>query len=477
MSTKYDKNNVPYDGDVKKAIKAKDYKAIKIIRKYLKNNPESNGETKTNSKTKRKVKTKPTCMVCLDKFNSGNRKRVDCPNCEKGCCVGCLRKCLLASSLSTPECPGCAHKFSLEFVADNTPKIFHNNQYRKKRAQDLLSQQRSLLPVTQQFIVDKAEQDRRANEINMLHEESHNIRIRLKEIRAEVTLLESRTYGQKEKKERNTFVMGCGVSDCRGFLSQAWKCGTCGVNTCSKCRVVKVDGEEHECDDDDVATANLLTKETKPCPKCTVTIYKISGCDQMWCTECNTPFSWKTGKIVTGVIHNPHFYEWQRSQNGGVAPRPEGERYNCGGIPWIQTVEQIMIHRGTFFPNWAECHRSVNHISRVVARRYPRQVGIQDHTDLRIKYLLKDINEKEWGDVLRRRQKKVEKDQEIHNILEMYSVTLTDIFQRFVRGDLDIQRQSNVLREYVNDNLQKISVRYNNLVPQINEDWQEARWR
>ena len=66
---------------------------------------------------------------------------------------------------------------------------------------------------------------------------------------------------------------------------------------------------------------------------------------------------------------------------------------------------------------------------------------------------------------------------EIHNILEMYSVTLTDIFQRFVRGDLDIYNQSHVLREYVNDHLQKISVRYNNLVPQINEDWQETRWR
>lgn len=874
MSNKNSENNIPYKGDIKKAIKAKDYKAIKIIRLYMKNNP-NEGETKTIRKTKAKTKakTKPKCMVCLDKFNSGNRKRVECPNCEKGCCVGCLRKCLLASSLSTPECPDCAHKFSLEFVADNTPKIFHNNQYRKKRAQDLLSQQRSLLPLTQQFIVDKAEQDRRANEINMLQTESYNIRRRLKEINAEVTLLASRTYGKKEKKVRNTFIMGCGVPECRGFLSQAWKCGTCGVHTCSKCRVVKIDGEDHECNDDDVATASLLTKETKPCPKCAVTIYKISGCDQIWCqhedtlvwmwsgekkkavdvvsgdyligddgtprrveemthghadmyeveqrfgdnykvigkhlltlkhngkiidistedfiklsprahtrgyyrvpgsvvlwkhqpvpidpyilgmwlgdgtsrgdgfaskdpelirvwvdwciknnlevthgrpfgydirnacqgkrvpvgynsmktchgckkdktltcasieelddilkkdpenqlvhelliwrkslperctsliegkartpnrfkimldncgvlnnkhvptmylknntqtrleclaglmdtdgnvhgnsfrfsqsidrvhicnsvqslahsvglattkkehipgivtfpcgkacnckkqikirivgntsiiptklkkitnigiypnstikvspagcgrfvgwsvsgansryllgdgtvthncTSCHTAFSWKTGKIVTGVIHNPHFYEWQRSQNGGVAPRPEGERYDCGGIPWIQTVEQIMTHRGTFFPKWAECHRSVAHVSRVVARRYPRQVGIQDHTDLRISYLLKDINEKEWVDILRRRQKKVEKDQEIHNILEMYSVTLTDIFQRFVRDELEIYNQAHVLREYVNDHLQKISVRYNNLVPQINEDWQEARWR
>lgn len=49
---------------------------------------------------------------------------------------------------------------------------------------------------------------------------------------------------------------------------------------------------------------------TRPCPTCFVPIYKISGCDQMFCTECHAKFSWRTGKVVKGLFHNPHFFEW-----------------------------------------------------------------------------------------------------------------------------------------------------------------------
>ena len=31
----------------------------------------------------------------------------------------------------------------------------------------------------------------------------------------------------------------------------------------------------------------------------------VKNCDQMWCVQCHTAFSWKTGLKVNGVIHNP----------------------------------------------------------------------------------------------------------------------------------------------------------------------------
>ena len=76
----------------------------------------------------------------------------------------------------------------------------------------------------------------------------------------------------------------------------------------------------------------MIKKETKPCPSCATPIFKIQGCDQMWCTQCHIAFSWRTGMRVNGVIHNPHFYQWQR-EGGGAAPVQTPGAQVCGGLP------------------------------------------------------------------------------------------------------------------------------------------------
>jgi hypothetical protein len=173
------------------------------------------------------------------------------------------------------------------------------------------------------------------------------------------------------------------MNGCRGFLSHGGKCGLCKTRVCSKCHEPKLDTEgtedevvevveeeiqepvkvveevrqepveevrmevvetirrnRHVCDPNNIETANLLKKDTKACPKCASMIFKISGCDQMFCTQCHTAFSWRTGSIETKVIHNPHYYQYLREQSAdGEIPRnpldnpcaeilPDGQAFN-----------------------------------------------------------------------------------------------------------------------------------------------------
>ncbi len=121
--------------------------------------------------------------------------------------------------------------------------------------------------------------------------------------------------------ERRKFIMKCQVPDCAGFLSTQYKCGVCDKLTCPECLDIK-ENDDHVCKQENVESAKLIKKETKPCPTCATRISKIDGCDQMWCVDCKTAFSWNTGQISNTKIHNPHYYEYLRQTQGSVPRDP-----------------------------------------------------------------------------------------------------------------------------------------------------------
>ena len=127
--------------------------------------------------------------------------------------------------------------------------------------------------------------------------------------------------GHKVVKKRK-FTMACPDPNCRGFLSEKWKC-VWDVHV-QKLSQLKLPEKEHECKKEDVETAKMIMKETKGCPKCGRYL-QIDGCDQM----CKTPFSWRTGKIVKGVIQST-LLSVAREINNGKIPRNPGDN-PCGG--------------------------------------------------------------------------------------------------------------------------------------------------
>ena len=346
------------------------------------------------------------CPICCDIINKSNRKVIEHICCDFKCCLSCFKRFIL-DSVKDASCMNCNTGLTLDFISSVTPKVFYNKAYREHRTNIILSREKSLLPETQNLAERRIKILNNEKEIKKLDEEKKLLEEKIREIsRKKYKLRVANDYISKNEtiKERKKFIKACTKDGCRGFLSTAWKCGTCNTYACSDCHVIKKskDDPEHKCNKDDVETAKLLAKDTKPCPKCAVPIFKISGCDQMWCTSCKTPFSWKTGIIEKGVIHNPHFYQWQRETNGGVAPRVPGDRplNRCGELPWFTTVQTILKQRKETFENVSSCHRLINHIRQVILPRFNYINDINDNTDLRVDFLLGEIDEDKWKKTL-----------------------------------------------------------------------------
>jgi hypothetical protein len=331
----------------------------------------------------------------------------------------------------------------------------------------------------------------------------------------------------KKNNERVVCVRCCPVDNCRGFLSTAWKCGLCDVKVCATCHEIKdeegeegvegegvegagvegegvegggvegegvegegvegVEGEgverdaalavvvrRHVCNPDNVETAKLLSRDSKLCPKCGCIIFKIEGCDQMFCTQCHTAFSWNTRKIENGRIHNPHYYEWLRQQNHDGEPiRREIGDDGCGGGGGgggggLRRIN-ILIHGLSRFNRCvvlnvlSDIHRIIQHITHVTIHRY-RVDNLAENREIRIKYMTQLIDERQFKYELYRADKKLRKKTEIRLILEMFIQTSSDIINRLAGIGIneglekleEIAKELESLRLYTNSSMRNI---------------------
>ena len=293
---------------------------------------------------------------------------------------------------------------------------------------------------------------------------------------------------EKGEQGKKKFIRRCMKAGCQGFLSTAWKCGICEHYSCGKCFVVK--GATHDvahiCQKDDLETADMIRKDSKPCPNCGEYINKSSGCSQIFCITCKTPWDWDTGRIVTkGVIHNPHYYEWMK-QTGGEIPRNPAD-VPCGGYPHMYELRPIHRYTGRqqaqyFF----EFHRLCMELQEHSERNFRSHIDENGLRDIHVQFLLGDFDEREWGRRLAISEKRRKRDAEIQDVFvafRMVSVELINRIQHYRdetvdsfillprdRADryLDVWNgEVQALLEMVNEGLKTISLTYSCIVPRI----------
>jgi len=257
------------------------------------------------------------------------------------------------------------------------------------------------------------------------------------------------------KVVKRSFTMKCVQSDCEGFLSAEYTCGLCDVHVCESCHVPKSPG--HVCDAATVATIRQIRKEAHPCPTCAALISKIDGCDQMYCTQCHTAFSWITGLKETGVVHNPHYFQYMR-ETGQAIPRRHNPGFACDAVHNIGNIllglriDYIGSKDALALADTVtEDYRHVLHIREVDLLQYrgfqARYLEQEWRRQLRVKRLLNVIDDDDWKTALQREEKKNYKITAWVHLLEMYTTVSLETLAH-IKKDSSVDDLRRIYTEY-----------------------------
>jgi hypothetical protein len=279
---------------------------------------------------------------------------------------------------------------------------------------------------------------------------------------------------EKPQEKTKKIMCQCPQAECNGFVYNTEKCGVCNVTVCKECRCVK--SETHICNKSDVETVKMLNADSKGCPKCATLIFKISGCDQMWCTQCHTAFGWKTGKIVSSNIHNPHYFHWLHNNQDQNIDRNQDNLNQCGGqIEYGQlTIHARLICPETQVLTISEMFRLRLHLENMELFRVRPNVPLRNeetvNLDLRLRYLRKDISEEKWMFLLQKREKVKLFTQSKLQIFEMVITVINDLFHRIlhintITGVEEIFDEFKQMIDYANSSFVSLKKLYKVVVP------------
>lgn len=386
------------------------------------------------------------CPICAETTKTS----IQCEYCEFNACRTCCQTYLLNEPMPKCMSAGCNREWTRRFINASFPKTFVAKQLKKHREDVLFERERSMLPATQPLIEAQIIRENNNRFYKEMFNEQREINTRYENMFKNLKRQQQEELQHLRNKydvliipattateTRKTFIRACPEEECRGFLSSQWKCGVCEKYTCPDCHVVKAgrDDPNHTCKVEDVATAKLISSDTKACPKCATGIFKVSGCDLMWCTQCHTNFNWNTGRVQTGNNHNPHYFEWLRRTGGGNAP-PAAGAVLCGreidhhfNSSIISLLHSCKVDQ-QFGDKITAITRSVVHINEVEVPRYNTD-RFRNNENTRIKYMRNQITEAKFKQLIQMASKKHDKYAEIQNALQLYVATATEILYRF----------------------------------------------
>ena len=352
-----------------------------------------------------------------------------------------------------PHCMNCSKPFTRLFLKHMLGITFMKTTFKDKRKELLFELEKSKIPAT----MGSAERYNKCIDlrkgVSSLHKDLISLRVQCTKIQEHINNKNSQIWrlesgcSDAEKKKKREYIHPCLDENCNGFMSSQWKCGICKKFGCHLCHEVigMRKDDPHECDENTIKTVAAIKNDTHPCPKCYAPIFKISGCDQMWCTQCEVAFSWKTGEIQRGNVHNPHFYEARRRL--GINTRNPGDVV-CGGLisawQFRQCLEKHCHAAGlrnyiSIQPNmspasrlfhliYAVLHRSVRHNIHMLDGLRADVRYLQSTERLRVRFIVGESDKDTFKKEVYRTNEKMNKKRRLCDIFETFiNVTVENV--------------------------------------------------
>ncbi len=466
-----------------------------------------------------------SCFVCAEKYNKSTRKLVTCKYCDYQSCSSCCQSYLL--TINSPKCMNCNTLWGREFLQTILSKSFLDKKLKEHHKNYLFDIEKALLPATMPDVEKQKKITEINAEIKKLEIEYHelgkewrksfnttlksgsknsgeyaisnnkkqilnpNVELskKMKKILDKIHHFDNMIISIKRDEETSDFnnsvkmpklITRCPTENCRAFLNSQFICSLCNVSVCELCHQIKT--ESHICKKDDIESVNALKQNTKPCPNCAVPIFKLDGCDQMWCVSCHTAFSWQTGNIET-KIHNPHYFQWlnKNRKSNEIAAERNPLDFACGReldyhfISDFNTLQHKIItsyknHHGLhilqFYGKINDLIQKISHILHDTIPQY-QENRQNKNKELRIKYLLNEINESIFKKNLFSNEKFTLRNKEILDILIMYVHVSTDIIYKIYDNAYGIIYRREAFNENYREELQQLTEYFSNNLDRI----------
>lgn len=436
------------------------------------------------------------CCLPIKKATARNKTSIKCPKCEYEACMSCYityMKQLAIEESCYPKCMKCLTVWEYSFIIANIPDKFRK-EFAALRSEVLFSLISSLIPtytnkfyhlyklktiIKRNMTVDDFRtvydillhhQELISGERNALAQESAsdanyklNVMIYLKHTDTVRYIMENRRnshyvfsnllynflmyelkYSFKKQLEEyagleikiNNTNKKCIMDDCLGYLYN-WICCICHTKVCHKCEMIS--NEDHKCKKENLDNIRLIRKDCVACPRCATYINRIEGCPQMWCTYCNTPFDWLTGKIVDiKNFHNPHYIEYIREK------RKENPNFQIDNNQLNNNNNEILcndelLEDGELFYIVDNIREMLSEIFNDDFYKYSekyKKMSSENHIEYIMKYINKEITLDKLKNIIQMQDKKLKYMAEIidiNNVFQMKSIEVYNYHARKIR--------------------------------------------